>query len=227
MYKTDDPKSDNKTYKPNDSVGQLKLSIAINLIPKLRPVPCQDYRIIVLDPPWDFHLRETDPSHRGRCPYPSMTDQQIKDRPIGAITNRDSYLLLWVTNLHQALGVECMKKWGFTHKSTFTWEKVSKDGRPHAGIGHYGRSCTEHFLVATKGNPGSFTHHGLTNIINIIRAPRTKHSQKPEQFWEIADRLAQKLENCQRLGKLSQPSRIELFSRTPRPNWDTWGAEAE
>jgi len=57
MYKTDDPKSDKKIYKPDDVVGQLKLSIAINLIPKVRPVPCKDYRIIVLDPPWDFHLQ--------------------------------------------------------------------------------------------------------------------------------------------------------------------------
>lgn len=84
-----------------------------------------------------------------------------------------------------------------------------------------------HFLVATKGEPGSFSTHGLTNIPNIIRAPRLKHSQKPEEFWTIADRLADKLENCERLGKLSEPSRIELFSRTPRPNWDFCGAEAE
>ena len=38
MYKTDDPKSDKKIYKPDDVVGQLKLSIAINLISKVRPV---------------------------------------------------------------------------------------------------------------------------------------------------------------------------------------------
>jgi N6-adenosine-specific RNA methylase IME4 len=77
------------------------------------------------------------------------------------------------------------------------------------------------------GNPGSMTSLGLTNIVNFIRAGRTKHSEKPQEFWDIADRLAEKLENCERLGKLSQPSRIELFSPTPRPNWDTWGAEAE
>jgi len=214
-FKSDE--KDQRNYRPDDKVGQLKLSIAINLIPKVRPVPCKDYRIIVLDPPWDFHLRETDPSHRGRCPYPSMSDQQIKDMPIAAIANRDSYLLLWVTNIHQALGVECMKKWGFTHKSTFTWEKVTKAGKPHGGLGHYGRICTEHFLVGVMGNPGSMTSLGLTNIVNVIRTRRTKHSEKPQEFWDIADRLADKLEKCERLGKLSQPSRIELFSRTPRP----------
>jgi N6-adenosine-specific RNA methylase IME4 len=94
-------------------------------------------------------------------------------------------------------------------------------------MGHYGRNCTEHFLVATKGEPGSFSAHRLTNIPNIIRARRRKHSQKPEEFWTIANQLAEKLENCEELGKLDKPSRIELFSRTPRPNWDCWGAEAE
>jgi len=215
-----------KTYKADDSVGQLKLSIALHLIPNLPPIPHNEYRLIVADPPWQFTLRETDKTHRGRCSYPSMTEQEIMKMPISAIASDDSYLLLWVTNNHQALGFRCLEHWGFTHHSTFTWEKITKAGKSHAGIGHYGRSCTEHFLVATKGNPGSFTHHGLTNIINIIRAPRTKHSQKPEQFWDIADRLAHKLENCEKLGKLSHPSRIELFARQQRANWDSWGAEA-
>jgi N6-adenosine-specific RNA methylase IME4 len=156
-----------------------------------------------------------------------MTDEEIMKMPIGAIASADSYVLLWVTNNHQFLGFKCLEKWGFTPRSTFTWEKVTKDGRPHAGIGHYGRSCTEHFLVGTKGNPGTMTALGLTNIVNVIPAPRLKHSQKPEEFWTIADRLAEKLENCERLGKLSQPSRIELFARQRRPNWDCWGAEAE
>jgi len=213
-------------YKADDRVGQLKLSIALHLVPDLPPIPHQDYRLIVVDPPWAYSLRETDKTHRGRCSYPSMTDEEILKMPIGAIANTNSYLLLWVTNNHQFLGFRCLERWGFTHRSTFTWEKVTKDGRPHAGIGHYGRNCTEHFLVGTKGNPGSFTSHGLTNINNIIRAPRLKHSQKPKEFWVIADRLAEKLENCEKLGKLSQPSRIELFAREQRPNWDCWGAEA-
>jgi len=213
-------------YKPDDKIGQQKLSIALNLVPNLPPIPLKEYRLIVIDAPWAYSLRETDKTHRGRCSYPSMTDEEILNMPMSALGKDDCYLLLWVTNNHQALGFRCLDRWGFTHRSTFTWEKVTKDGRPHAGIGHYGRNCTEHFLVATKGAPGSFTSHGLTNINNIIRARRLEHSQKPEEFWAIADRLALKLENCKKLGKLSQPSRIELFAREQRENCDCWGAEA-
>lgn len=213
-------------YKADDRIGQMKLSIALQFLPDLPPIPQKDYRLIVLDPPWLFSLREADKTHRGRCSYPSMTDEEILKMPIYDIAHEHAYVLLWVTNNHQHLGFRCLEKWGFIHRSTFTWEKVTKDGRPHIGMGHYGRNCTEHFLVATKGEPGSFSTHGLTNIPNIIRARRRKHSQKPEEFWTIANQLAEKLENCEELGQLSQPSRIELFARQQRSNWDSWGAEA-
>ena len=131
-----------KKYKADERVGQLKLSIALELLPNLPPVPCKDYRLIVIDPPWSFSLREEDKTHRGRCSYPSMTDEQILNMPIAAISSDHSYLLLWVTNNHQYLGFRCLERWGFTHQSTFTWEKVTKDGRPHIGMGHYGRNCT-------------------------------------------------------------------------------------
>jgi N6-adenosine-specific RNA methylase IME4 len=210
-----------KSYQPDDRIGQLKLSIAFHLVPNLPPIPHQDYRLIVVDPPWAYSLRETDKTHRGRCSYPSMSDEEILKMPIGAIANTDAYLLLWVTNNHLPLGFKCLEKWGFSYKSIFTWVKTTRastEEEPKASIaiGHYGRNCTEHFLVATKGNPGTFSAHGLTNIPNTIFAPRTQHSEKPSEFWTVADRLAQKLDG----------SRIELFARQQRPNWDTWGAEA-
>jgi len=58
-------------YKTDDKIGQLKLSIAIN-VPNLPPISCKDYRLIVMDAPWQYQLRETDATHRGRCPYPAM-----------------------------------------------------------------------------------------------------------------------------------------------------------
>ena len=78
-------------------------------------------------------------------------------------------------------------------------------------------SCTEHFLVATKGKPRSFVHLGLTDIRNVILAPRTDHSRKPEEFFAIADRL----------GDVLGGSKIELFARELREGWDAWGAEVE
>lgn len=147
-----------------------------------------------------------------------MTDQQILDMPIGSIAQQDAYLFLWVTNNHLPLGFQCLQSWGFEYKSIFTWVKTTKasteeNPKVNIGIGHYGRNCTEHWLVATKGKPGSFTSHGLTNIPNVIHVQRGKHSQKPEEFWAIADRLGEKLGGV----------RIELFGRQQRSGWDCWG----
>ncbi len=221
-------------YQANDKIGQLKLSIALNLIPGLPPIQKVDYQLIVMDPPWSYSLRETDATHRGRCPYPSMSDEEILNLPIGAIAHQNSYLLLWVTNNHLPLGFRCLERWGFTYKSIFTWVKVTKSSAIdfespivqecfnsgimptiNVGLGHYGRNCTEHFLVATKGKPGTFTSHGLTNIPNTIFASRSRHSEKPLEFWTVAYRLAEKLGG----------SRIELFARSKREGWDSWGAE--
>lgn len=209
-------------YQADDKIGQLKLSIALNLIPGLPPIQNIDYKLIVCDPPWNFTLRETDATHRGRCPYPSMTDEQILNMPIGAIAHQNSYLLLWVTNNHLPLGFSCLNYWGFEYRSIFSWVKTTKastEENPKAsiGIGHYGRNCTEHFLVATKGKPGCFTGHGLTNIPNVFFAPRSRHSEKPQRFWDdVAYPLAENLGG----------SRIELFARSKRDGWDSWGAEA-
>lgn len=209
-------------YALNDKTGQLKLAISQQLLPNLPPIPIGSYSLITVDPPWQYSLRETDATHRGRCPYPSMTDQQILDMPIGSISQQDAYLFLWVTNNHLPLGFQCLQSWDFEYKSIFTWVKTTKASteespKVNIGIGHYGRNCTEHWLVATKGKPGSFTSHGLTNIPNVIHAPRGKHSQKPEEFWAIADRLAEKV-----AGK-----NIELFARQRRSGWDAWGAEVD
>lgn len=204
-------------YAPDDKVGQAKEAIAQSL-PSLPPLQGSDYKLIVCDPPWTYNLRESDATHRGRCPYPNMTDDEILNLPVGAIAAKDSYILLWVTNNHLSLGFECLKRWGFEYKSIFTWIKTVKgdNSKPNIGLGHYGRNCTEHILVGIKGKPGSFTALGLTNIPNVLFAPRGTHSQKPEQFWEIAEKLGEKLG-----GK-----RMELFARSPRDGWNAWGLEA-
>ncbi len=83
------------------------------------------------------------------------------------------------------------------------------------GVGHYGRGCTEHFLVGVKGKPKSFTGFGLRDIPNVILEPRTQHSRKPEKFFAIANRLGDALGG----------SKIELFARSRREGWDAWGAD--
>lgn len=202
-------------YKAEDNRGQLKLSIATQLLPNTPPLPYGNYSLIACDPPWSYQLRETDPSHRGRTPYPNMSDEDILNLGVGAIAATDAYLLLWTTNNHLPLAFQCVERWGFEYKAIHTWLKITSKATPHLGIGHYGRNCTEHFLICTKGNPGTFTALGITDSPNVMLAPRGEHSAKPEQFYRLCDRLFSALGG----------ERIDLFARTKREGWDAWGAE--
>lgn len=204
------------TYATTDRRGQQKLAIAQQLLPNTPPLPMGEYSLIVADPPWSYHLRESDQTHRNRTPYPTMTDDDILAMPVGAIAAEDAYLLMWVTNNHLELGFQVVKAWGFEFKSLHTWVKVTKDrSKIRYGIGHYGRNATEHFIVARRGKAKTWTALGLTDIPTAFHAPIGEHSEKPEEFFTVADRL----------GDAIGGSRIELFARSPRDDWESWGAE--
>jgi len=206
-------------YSPSDSIGQSKLAIAANPAPML---PAGPYRLIVADPPWAFSLRETDATHRGRCGYPPMSPEQIKEIPVASMVADEAYLLLWFTKQHTELAYEVARAWGFIPKNFHTWEKISKTGLPRIMLGHYGRNCEEHYLIASRGKVGSWTHLGIMDVPSLFRAELPSvHSRKPEKFWARANRLkgaiAEKHGDC---------NAIELFSRQYRSDWDTWGNEA-
>lgn len=204
------------TYSIDDERGQHKLKLSAQ-VENFSPIPCKDYSLIVADPPWRYQLRETDQTHRNRTPYPTMSDEEILDLPIGIITHANAYCLLWCTANHQHLAFHCLEQWGFKHKATHVWVKTVKDGsKPRIGVGHYGRNCAEFLLVGIKGKPGSFTTLGLTNIPTVMMEPATQHSRKPEIFYQQAKRLHNALG-----GKA-----IELFARRQVfEDWDVWGLE--
>jgi N6-adenosine-specific RNA methylase IME4 len=185
-------------------------------------LPIGQFSLIVADPPWSYNLRETDATHRGRCPYPSMSDDEILALEIPTIATQQCYLLLWTTNNHLPVAFKCLNQWGFIAKALHTWVKTQKANpdKIKMGMGHYGRSSTEHFIVATKGNPPSWLSLGLTNIANVIHEPISEHSKKPEAFYNNVDRLWDALKD--RVGG----DRIELFARQSRTGWVSWGAEA-
>jgi N6-adenosine-specific RNA methylase IME4 len=48
---------------------------------------------------------------------------------------------------------------------------------------------------------------------NVITAPRRGHSQKPDAFYDLVERV-------------SEPPYLELFARHHRFFWDVWGNES-
>lgn len=162
--------------------------------------PQGTYQVIVVDPPWPFNSRRGDPTRQGMIPYESISLEEIKALKIPA-TN-DSVLWLWVPNafLHDAFHV--LEAWGFTYHTTLTWAKN------FIGLGDWLGGQTEHCLLATKGNYRVFR----SNESTLLTAPKTKHSEKPDMFYELVERLC-------------PGTKIDMFARKKREGWTCWGAD--
>lgn len=154
---------------------------------------------IVIDPPWRYGNTST----RGAAEdhYETMTQAQLAALELPATEN--AHLYLWVTNNFMADGLALCKAWGFDHKTLLTWVK------PQMGMGNYFRSVTEHVIFGVKGNLRTRER----NVTNVINAGRTRHSAKPEAFYDLVERM-------------SPAPHMEMFARRRRLGWYTWGAEA-
>jgi N6-adenosine-specific RNA methylase IME4 len=162
------------------------------------------YRVITADPPWPYEKRDEDPSHRAVLPYPTMSIAQITALRIADIAHENCVLWLWTTNAHMRESFCILDNWGFEQKTILTWVK------DRFGHGDWLRGQTEHALMATRGQPTV----QLTNESTVLFAPVRAHSQKPDEFYALVERLC-------------PASRYaELFSRHTRPNWDGHGDEA-
>ena len=48
---------------------------------------------------------------------------------------------------------------------------------------------------------------------SVIEAPRREHSRKPDEVYELIERM------------YPRASKVELFARNERPGWSAWGLE--
>jgi len=192
-----------KTRKVNGSyklVVTAKAAEAIKAEPP--PLPTGPFRVLVVDPPWQYGGRAEDPSHRAANPYPTMTVDAIKAMPVCKLACPDSVLWLWTTNAFMRESYAIADAWGFTVKTILTWAK------DRMGTGDWLRGQTEHCLMCVKGKPTIV----LTNQTTLLNAPLRAHSQKPEEFYALVDALC-------------PGSKCELFSRQARTGWEQHGNE--
>jgi N6-adenosine-specific RNA methylase IME4 len=173
-----------------------KESLAERIRQEPQPLPQGPYRVIVADPAWMYECDD--------LPYPTMTIQQIKELPVGALAHTDCVLWLWTTNTHLHVAFNVLGSWGFEYKNILTWAK------DRMGHGEWLRNQSEHCLLATRGNP-VFTAPGHTTLLN---GPTREHSRKPETFYELVQATC-------------PGSKVELFSRQERDGWVVWGAEKD
>ena len=76
------------------------------------------------------------------------------------------------------------------------------------GTGDWLRGKSEHCLMCVRGKPTI----QLTNQTTVLAGPIRKHSQKPEEFYQMVEGLC-------------PGAKMELFQRTPREGWIGHGNE--
>jgi N6-adenosine-specific RNA methylase IME4 len=176
-------------------------------------LPPGKYRVLYADPPWSYGnhgvIDDADAYGRAERHYPSMTIAELCTLDVQALAADDAVLFLWVTS--PLLG-ECwpvIKAWGFEYKTSLVWDKVEHNFGNYVSVRH------ELLLLCTRGS--CLPDHPTPMPDSVLSIPRsTVHSQKPEEFRALIDRLYD--------GDADQ--KIELFARAAVPGWTVWGNEA-
>lgn len=216
-----DSKSTKKSKKHLDNLGkakepQLSLYTPQVALDFLKEVKERDFYTVLADPPWRFQNRtgKMAPEHKRLNRYPTLTLEDIKAIPVKDVIGKQAHLYLWVPNALLLEGIEVLKAWGFEYKSNLIWHKVRKDGGPDGrGVGFYFRNTTEMILFGIKGKNVRTLAPGRSQV-NIIRTMKQEHSRKPDEVYDL-------IERC------SPPKRLELFARSTRKGWKTFGNQAD
>jgi N6-adenosine-specific RNA methylase IME4 len=112
----------------------------------------------------------------------------------------------------QEEALDVARAWGFRVVTEIVWVKTQRDIVPRLqiGMGSYTRAAHETCLVAVRGKAASSRLSAA--VPSVFFAPKLRHSEKPQEFFDLVERLA-------------PGPRIELFARKRRPRWDAEGIE--
>jgi N6-adenosine-specific RNA methylase IME4 len=173
------------------------------------PFPDNKYRCIVADCPWSYKNVKTGGTLKSgaAAKYPLMSLDEIAALPVKEIADKNSVLYLWVPvplKIDIARS-DILEKWGFGYKTTVFWRKLKRNG-----IGYWYRGAVEECWLCTRGKVTAFR----CQKPNVIESVPRIHSQKPEEFFELIEPSIEKFD---------LNPKIELFARTAREGWDSWG----
>jgi N6-adenosine-specific RNA methylase IME4 len=165
------------------------------------------FACIAADPPWKFGDKLPGDGRGAEKHYGVMDAADICRFALPPIAD-DAVLFCWRVAAMQQEALDVVKAWDFTLKSELVWKKLTKHGKRWFGMGRYVRAEHETCLIATRGRPQILDRA----VRSVFEAPAGRHSEKPEEFFQIVERLC-------------GGPRVELFARRHRANWTCYGNE--
>lgn len=173
---------------------------------RIKALPTRRYGVVLADPAWRFEPYSRD-TGMDRAPdnHYATSDLQtiIASRPALADA---AVVFMWaiVPMLPEALSV--LSEWGLTYRSHMVWVKNK------ISTGYWFRMKHEVLLVGARGDLPAPAMG--TQSASVLEANVGKHSEKPVAVHEMIERLYPSL------------PKLEMYARSGRPGWDSWGAEA-
>lgn len=171
---------------------------------KTLPLPSGVFDLILADPPWKYDFAKTS-NRKVENNYPTMDVNDLCKLPIPAA--KTCVLFLWATAPKLQEALQLIKAWGFSYKTHAVWDKQKQ------GMGYWFRGQHELLLVATRGKASPPAESKRKP--SIFSYPRRKHSEKPAEVYEMLESMFPKATRC------------ELFARSDRKGWTSWGNEVQ
>lgn len=170
------------------------------------------FKVLCADPPWKFGDALPGPNRGAEKNYACLTVEELCAFPLPPLAD-DCTLFLWRVASMQQEALDVVKAWDFTVKTEAVWLKKTVNGNRWFGMGRTVRAEHEICLITSRGRPETLSHSVRSTFVTDfegLSATVGRHSEKPEQFYEIVE-------------SLREGPYCELFARRQRVGWTCLG----